>query len=874
MKYFITFFLAACSFVYSLSISGFITDVDGRPIYPVEVELMHGVWKNVITTKFNNKLGFFDFIFDDKAYYQYFFLSIQGADIDTLVGPIKKINFEQKSNYVQNISFGNTYVNPGYFDYAKKQRPELFAPKDEFETTSAYNKRKQLSEKFLKEISDDFNNILVQEQREAEELEKRAIEEARKKQAEIIKASIKPINLIIKNISPYNADIEQFSSITLSPYLDLLSISDPGGPTAWMYSGERDFVQFQASENAYGVHETVQVMKSVKVYNTPQSASSNLSLLPGKIYYVLPTKVYSNYSKIRLKPLVVNSEKIILKNVQIPLNEAKNFKQNKDNLIASGMTKVKTSLEDFEYYNILIKNPDNDKTYFVGDWNNNGFLDSKESGEFKIELSNTGLGTARSVDIILSENKKNKYLKYQTTTMVGDIKPGKKVTKRIKISARNKVKKELNTFIIRAEELNGFSSEPTKVTFETFPFIPPELVQVDYGIETAEGTNIIKPGIETYLQVRVQNKGNGEAKDVSFTIDTPNNLFLSPESKTEYSFTSLKQGEFKDLDFIFYVSKKISPTVKIIIDYLEESTEGQFELELETKKPEQTINELVIKGKKLQNTSIENVATISVDIEKNIPKTERKSKYDLAIVFGIEYYKDVPGVSFAKRDAIWMKEYFNKTFNIPSDRIYMRSDADVGQAEFRKIFSKGGWIDKRIKKNKSNIFFYFAGHGAPNIDDNKGYLIPYDGDPNYASQTGYSLDELYSELNRLSSKSVTVFLDACFSGVNRNNEMLLANARPVFLEVDNSYTDKVTVFSAAGSKQISSSWPEKKHGLFSYFLMKGIQGDADLNNNKELTLGELGKYLEDNVSSTAGLLDREQIPSLSTQNENKIFIEY
>jgi len=153
-------------------------------------------------------------------------------------------------------------------------------------------------------------------------------------------------------------------------------------------------------------------------------------------------------------------------------------------------------------------------------------------------------------------------------------------------------------------------------------------------------------------------------------------------------------------------------------------------------------------------------------------------------------------------------------------------------------------------------------------------LIPYDGDPNYASQTGYSLDELYSELNRLSSKSVTVFLDACFSGVNRNNEMLLANARPVFLEVDNSYTDKVTVFSAAGSKQISSSWPEKKHGLFSYFLMKGIQGDADLNNNKELTLGELGKYLEDNVSSTAGLLDREQMPSLSTQNENKIFIEY
>ena len=506
--------------------------------------------------------------------------------------------------------------------------------------------------------------------------------------------------------------------------------------------------------------------------------------------------------------------------------------------------------------------------------NGNGFLDAKETGEFKVILSNKGLGTAYNVNIELLENSKNKDLKYSPLTFVGDINPGETKTKRVKVEAENKVQKVANTFFINAIELNSFNPDPTKVTFETFPFIPPELVQVDFGIETADGTNTIKPSIGTSLQVRIQNQGNGEAKDVTFKFNTPKNLFLSPDSKTEYSFSSLKQGEFKDLNFEFFVNNKVSSNIKIFIDYIEESTKGQFKLELDIKKPQQSINELVIRGRELQNTAIENVATISVDVEKNIPETKRKSKYDLAIVFGIEFYKDVPGASFARRDAVWMKEYFQKTFNIPSDRIYAKTDADVGQAEFRKVFSKGGWIDKRIKKDKSNIFFYFAGHGAPNIDDNKGYLIPYDGDPNYASQTGYGLDELYDELNRLPSKSTTVFLDACFSGVNRNNEMLLANARPVFLEVDDSYTDRVNVFSAAGSKQISSSWPEKKHGLFSYFLMKGMKGDADLNKDKKLTFGELGQYLEENVSSTAGLLDREQTPSLSTQNENKIFIQY
>lgn len=895
MNSFLTILFTTSSLLYGISISGSVYN-SKTPVHGAKVELRHGNWQTFIEKNTTNKKGFFNFNIEDKSHYKFLYLSIESEDIDTLIGPIKHHNLGQT------ISVGRVNIRSEYYIYAKEQRPELFEPKDEFETTSVFKKRKKLKKKFLNEVKKDYKNILLEKQIEAEELAKRAKEGTRIKNAEIIKASIKPINLIVENIGQYNADIEQFSSVTLSMEFDLLSISDPSGPSAWFY-GFEDLIQFIAFENAYGVHKIVQVKTPIKLYNTPQtlkSLGSNLSLVPSKSYYVLPQEKYTSYINVRLKPLEIHSGKIILENVQIPLNEAKSFKKNKDNLISSGITKRKSSLEGFDYYNILIKNPDNEITYYVGDWNktipktsneklvppelkmkiafieanNNGFLDAKESGEFKIELSNTGLGTAKNVDIILSENKKNKYLKYQTTTMVGNIKPGKTVTKRIKIAARNKVKKEVNTFIIKTDELNGFSSEPIKVTFETFPFIPPELAQVDYGIETAEGTNIIKPGIETYLQVRVQNQGNGEAKDVSFTFNKPSNLFLSPDSKTEYSFNSLKQGEFKDLDFKFFVNKKVTPTVKIIIDYLEESTEGQFEIELDIKKPQQSIHELVIRGKELQNTTIEDVATISVDVEKNIPETRRKSQYDLAIVFGIESYKDVPGVSFARRDAVWMKEYFQKTFNIPSNRIYTRTDADVGQAEFRKVFSKGGWIDKRIKKDKTNIFFYFAGHGAPNINDNKGYLIPYDGDPNYASQTGYSIEELYKEMNRFSSKSATVFLDACFSGVNRNNEMLLANARPVFLEVDESYTDKVNVFSAAESKQISSSWPEKKHGLFSYFLMKGLKGDADFNKDKKLTFGELGRYLKENVSSTAGLLDREQTPSLSTQNENKIFIQY
>nr|MBC8555030.1 caspase family protein [Candidatus Brocadiales bacterium] len=243
---------------------------------------------------------------------------------------------------------------------------------------------------------------------------------------------------------------------------------------------------------------------------------------------------------------------------------------------------------------------------------------------------------------------------------------------------------------------------------------------------------------------------------------------------------------------------------------------------------------------------------------------------------GIEDYKNVPGVSFAKRDALWTKKYFENVLGIPSNRIYYKTDSDVGQAEFSKVFSKDGWIDKRIKNNETNVFIYYAGHGAPDLKKNKAYLIPYDGDPNYASQTGYEMDKLYAELGNMKAKSVTVFLDACFSGANRDNEMLLADARPVFMEVDASTTRNVTVFSASSGSEISSAWPEKKHGLFSYYLMKGMRGDADANSDDKITLGELGDYVKENVSDMAGMLDREQTPELTATDEQRerILISY
>ena len=64
-----------------------------------------------------------------------------------------------------------------------------------------------------------------------------------------------------------------------------------------------------------------------------------------------------------------------------------------------------------------------------------------------------------------------------------------------------------------------------------------------------------------------------------------------------------------------------------------------------------------------------------------------------------------------------------------------------------------------------------------------------------------------------------------------------------------------------------------KHGIFSYYLMKGLEGYADINEDKKITNGELLSYMNENVSQKAAELGREQNPSLAG-DPDKVLISY
>ena len=170
----------------------------------------------------------------------------------------------------------------------------------------------------------------------------------------------------------------------------------------------------------------------------------------------------------------------------------------------------------------------------------------------------------------------------------------------------------------------------------------------------------------------------------------------------------------------------------------------------------------------------------------------------LAVIIGIEEYRYTSPAKYKLRDATLFYQYTRDVLGIPEERILLRTDEDATKAEFDYIFEpKGtpndGWLKKRLpgsRKSSRNLAYLFtlAGHGSPDLSTGKPYLIPYDVRPGQATN-GISLHHLLQVLNDLGTRSITVFLESCFSGLSGyqgNDELrqLVMNVNPVIPVID------------------------------------------------------------------------------------------
>jgi len=250
-------------------------------------------------------------------------------------------------------------------------------------------------------------------------------------------------------------------------------------------------------------------------------------------------------------------------------------------------------------------------------------------------------------------------------------------------------------------------------------------------------------------------------------------------------------------------------------------------------------------------------------IEKAVPLAAKQPSVSIprgyALVVGIANYKDpgVPKLHYSERDA---RDIFDILIspeggNFHRENVHLLIGAQATLANLRHELEE--WLPSQARDG-DRVLIYFAGHGF--VFQGRGYLAPYDIDPHNIRQTGYPMDELGETIGgKIRAKDKILLTDACHSGAIRPEDTQDINHHLIDLNK--------SLFSLTASRDRQVSYEGQHwgggHGIFTYYVVRGLEGEADENGDGIVTADELYDYVYRNVrQDTRGAPEGQQDPTV------------
>ena len=292
--------------------------------------------------------------------------------------------------------------------------------------------------------------------------------------------------------------------------------------------------------------------------------------------------------------------------------------------------------------------------------------------------------------------------------------------------------------------------------------------------------------------------------------------------------------------------------------------------------PEIAKQELELKRLRKQQAAAVELKRIKGEIAKITPTSSKKTAFlfpskpvivrfrssitrpdDIAVIIGNADYKkgkDIPNVTPAYADAAGIKNYIKQSLGISDENIIFLKDASQAEliATFGSKENPKGQLFNYVKAGKSRVFVYYSGHGAPGGENGSSYIVPTDAQASLIDLNGYSLKTLYKNLSKIPAKSVTVVLEACFSGASQSGSVI-TKASPIYLKAkETGVPPNITVIAAGAANQIASWEQDSSSGLFTKYFLKGMSGEADAkpygNGDGKVGYDELGRYFKETLT--------------------------
>ena len=230
--------------------------------------------------------------------------------------------------------------------------------------------------------------------------------------------------------------------------------------------------------------------------------------------------------------------------------------------------------------------------------------------------------------------------------------------------------------------------------------------------------------------------------------------------------------------------------------------------------------------------------------EKQAPLTGAVPQ-SYALVVGIAHYANLPAsaqLRYPDRDAesIYTTLISQQGGVFPANHVHMLTDAEATQSNI--LHELQSWLPSMTAPN-DRVLIYFAGHGF--ISGGKGYLAPYDVDLHNLAGTAIPMETLGNLIGtRIQGKWKVLLTDACHSGAI-TPETDPTQLNHLLLDLHQS------IFSLTASRDREQSFESPDwgggHGIFTYYVVRGLAGAADANSDGIVTADELAEYVHTNV---------------------------
>ena len=231
------------------------------------------------------------------------------------------------------------------------------------------------------------------------------------------------------------------------------------------------------------------------------------------------------------------------------------------------------------------------------------------------------------------------------------------------------------------------------------------------------------------------------------------------------------------------------------------------------------------------------------------------------VSIGIGNYRSpkIPPLKYSKNDAIAFVEYMKNNNQIQDDSIFLLKDEEATLRKLKNLL--GTELRKKVAKNDT-VFIFYAGHGASDIDPNspdgdgfEKYILPHNADPDDLYSTGMPMKEISEIFSRIVAERIVFISDSCYSGASGGRTFSVAkhraNLSDIFLDRISKGKGRV-ILSASGANEPAKEDDQLQHGIFTYYLLEGLKGEADADKNGFVTIDEIYSYLSNVIPRVTG----------------------